>query len=722
VVPGRVEIVGKYDAWDSYFENLEGDEAVLTFDQLEALIGDALPPSAYRHPAWWANVHYYAKWTDYGWYASPNLESRTVTFSHRPSRRGRPSKASAWKCEAKLARHTVTDPPPAGSSSAGPLSPTGRRLVLIGCVAQKRDHAAPAKDLYISTLWQKRRGYAESTGRPWGILSAEHGYLDPDTIIEPYDRYMGSQRRDYRVQWSKTTADQVIRRCRELGLDTVEVHAGAAYLENGLIEQLNRANIRVFWPLKGMRFGEQLSWYGKAAVQTGPLQASATVERSPSQAAQPPAPRLVSLHLIGAFDYRRPDAVEHFDYGWEGEAEFEGHRATIRHGVGHHVVYSTDRIHTVTWLDGSPIVEGVAADDYEQSRSLLSLIKHDGRSMVRDVPELPAGYESFIVVDHRSEIDASYSRQGLAVKIRVDDVAAWAHHALLRKSERQTVDARERTAPVSRPVNGRTGVPQDRIDQGHHPVSSETKAVVVRRMIEFGDSEMAGEDPQLTPNAEANTFLLSDPYAFLVAVICDYQIKAERAWEAPYLLAQRLGYFDPARILAEPQRLFQAFAQRPALHRYVRHVPEYILEATRIVVDEHGGDAGRIWGDHPTAAELQKRLRRFPGISQKKAAMAVEMLERDFKVPITDMQGSDVALDVHVRRVFLRVGLAERDDVQHIVDVARELYPQRPGALDLPAWIVGRTWCRPQNPNCVECVLSDVCPKLIERGDAVRGA
>ena len=83
--------------------------------------------------------------------------------------------------------------------------------------------------------------------------------------------------------------------------------------------------------------------------------------------------------------------------------------------------------------------------------------------------------------------------------------------------------------------------------------------------------------------------------------------------------------------------------------------------------------------------------------------------------------GSDIAFDVHVRRVFLRTGLAERDDVSHMVEVARALYPPRPGELDYPTWRVGRTWCRPENPDCDQCALGDVCPRLIDRGNAVNG-
>ena len=50
------------------------------------------------------------------------------------------------------------------------------------------------------------------------------------------------------------------------------------------------------------------------------------------------------------------------------------------------------------------------------------------------------------------------------------------------------------------------------------------------------------------------------------------------------------------------------------------------------------------------------------------------------------LAGSDIAYDVHVRRVMLRTGLAERDEVNHMVDAARLANPERPGALDLPMW------------------------------------
>jgi hypothetical protein len=136
-------------------------------------------------------------------------------------------------------------------------------LILVGCRKTKVDHSAPAKDLYTSALWRKRRCYAEATGMPWAILSAEQGMVDPDTVLEPYDCYLGSEPAAFRRRWSERTAAQVLSRLADLGLDTVEVHAGAAYLDNGLGSRLRGARVSVLWPVQGLSFGQQLGWYGR---------------------------------------------------------------------------------------------------------------------------------------------------------------------------------------------------------------------------------------------------------------------------------------------------------------------------------------------------------------------------------------------------------------------------------------------------------------------------
>ncbi len=113
---------------------------------------------------------------------------------------------------------------------------------------------------------------------------------------------------------------------------------------------------------------------------------------------------------------------------------FEGKRSRFLHALGEREVYGARRAHTVTFLDGHAIVEGVAADDYDRSRVLLSLIKPGrGHALPRELADVPVAYAGYEVVSHRDEIQARYSKRCLALKIAVDDLERWVLHAALRR-------------------------------------------------------------------------------------------------------------------------------------------------------------------------------------------------------------------------------------------------------------------------------------------------
>ncbi|NKZ02152.1 DUF7662 domain-containing protein [Actinomadura latina] len=55
----------------------------MTFAEISALIGAALPSSAFSYQAWWATdpKHTQALWVDAGYQARPNLTAQRVTFT-----------------------------------------------------------------------------------------------------------------------------------------------------------------------------------------------------------------------------------------------------------------------------------------------------------------------------------------------------------------------------------------------------------------------------------------------------------------------------------------------------------------------------------------------------------------------------------------------------------------------------------------------------------------
>lgn len=241
---------------------------------------------------------------------------------------------------------------------------------------------------------------------------------------------------------------------------------------------------------------------------------------------------------------------------------------------------------------------------------------------------------------------------------------------------------------------------------------------VADRLRAFADELAAAGAAQaggsFTDLAEADAFVKRSPEAFLVGVLFTQGIPAERAWAAPHLLAGRLGHFDLERMASQPEAVAAAVVAPPALHRFVHTVPRWVSSAAGRVLREYGGSAAAIWppGDH--MLEVHRRLLAFDGIGEKKAAMAVELLRRYFSVPFAGTECGSVAYDVHVRRVFLRSGLAREDTPVAIAAAAREACPSAPGSLDLAAWLIGRDWCRPREPRCDACRLADVCPRVLD--------
>jgi hypothetical protein len=86
--PAAPRVLGEYLALYTYLENRYASVVVLTFEQMEALLGFALPTAARTDLTWWTDValtqRHSTAWTGAGRTAAPNLASQTVTFE-RPA-------------------------------------------------------------------------------------------------------------------------------------------------------------------------------------------------------------------------------------------------------------------------------------------------------------------------------------------------------------------------------------------------------------------------------------------------------------------------------------------------------------------------------------------------------------------------------------------------------------------------------------------------------------
>jgi hypothetical protein len=81
----------------------------------------------------------------------------------------------------------------------------------------------------MSSLFRKERTYAEHSGARWFVLSAEHGLVDPEDVLEPYDLRLSKTSREYRRSWGLRVVDQLRAVVGPLHGKMIELHAGSAY-------------------------------------------------------------------------------------------------------------------------------------------------------------------------------------------------------------------------------------------------------------------------------------------------------------------------------------------------------------------------------------------------------------------------------------------------------------------------------------------------------------
>ena len=147
-------------------------------------------------------------------------------------------------------------------------------LVIVACggkkIWDKKPDAGPtsAKDAYISGYFKLNRKYAETFADRWVILSAKHGFIDPNYIIpENYDVTFT------KPKTKPITIEELKRQAQEKQLDkykTIIVLGGKTYAEK-VRQAIPQAKTRIKAPLAGLPIGKQMQKIKQAIKTQTPL-------------------------------------------------------------------------------------------------------------------------------------------------------------------------------------------------------------------------------------------------------------------------------------------------------------------------------------------------------------------------------------------------------------------------------------------------------------------
>jgi uncharacterized HhH-GPD family protein len=133
-----------------------------------------------------------------------------------------------------------------------------------------------------------------------------------------------------------------------------------------------------------------------------------------------------------------------------------------------------------------------------------------------------------------------------------------------------------------------------------------------------------------TDDPKACELLARDPFALLVGFAIDQQVTVQKAFAGPYVLKERAGTLDPKKLAKLD--LTEAFSTTPAIHRFPGSMAKRVEELARVVAEDYGGDAARIWRDASDTADLRKRIGSLPGFGEMKIKSLGAVLAKQFDV------------------------------------------------------------------------------------------
>ncbi len=128
---------------------------------------------------------------------------------------------------------------------------------------------------------------------------------------------------------------------------------------------------------------------------------------------------------------------------------------------------------------------------------------------------------------------------------------------------------------------------------------------------------------------------------------------------------------------------------------FYKNKAKSILGCARQIVEKHGGKV-------PNTLD---ELTTLPGVGRKTANV---VLGTAFGIP------SGIVVDTHVRRLSNRLGLTTQDDPEKIEQDLLKIVPKKHWIEFSHLLILhGRNRCAARKPDCTNCEIEDICPKLM---------
>ncbi len=187
-----------------------------------------------------------------------------------------------------------------------------------------------------------------------------------------------------------------------------------------------------------------------------------------------------------------------------------------------------------------------------------------------------------------------------------------------------------------------------------------------------------------------------NPFEVLVATVISQNTNDRNTLRVLRRMRERLGVITPEGLLEIPLGELEDMIRPAGLYRqkakYLRGIAEELSGGVLKEILE--GDV----------EEVRSKLLSIRGIGPKTADVLLTMLGR-----------GSIAVDRHIARVSLRLGISVKGDYESIRRSLMEIFDERDYLkAHLLLIKLGRVYCRPRNPRCGECPLRDICSHFLE--------